>query len=85
MLNTDCEYQSHQDSGQMRDVRVVKFYSNGAISDDIPVAGQAASYAEALEMVKPAGYTVTLENEAYDIGHIANPDGLDAYGIPGLM
>jgi hypothetical protein len=59
----------------MRDVRVVKFYSNGAISDDIPVAGQAASYAEALEMVKPAGYTVTLENEAYDIGHIANPDG----------
>lgn len=77
--------QSYQDNGQMRDVRVVEFDDEGNLSDETIVAGQAATYAEALEMVKAAGYNVAPENEGYDIGHIANPDGLDAYGIPVLM
>jgi hypothetical protein len=77
--------QSYQDNGQMRDVRVVEFDSEGNMSEEIIVAGQAATYAEALEMVKAAGYNVAPENEGYDIGHIANPDGLDAYGIPVLV
>ena len=67
--------QSYQDNGQMRDVRVVEFDFEGNMSDEIIVAGKAATYAEALEMVKAAGYSVAPENDGYDIGHIANPDG----------
>ena len=77
--------QSYQDNGQMRDVRVVEFDSEGNISEEQIVIGQAATYAEALAMAKEAGYDVAPENEGYDIGHIANPDGLDAYGIPVLV
>ncbi len=77
--------QSYQDNGQLRDVRLVKFDAEGNMSDEILVAGQAATYTEALAMVKDAGYTVAPENDGYDIGHIANPDGLDAYGIPVLI
>lgn len=77
-MNND---QSYQDNGQLRDVRVVKFDADGNMSDETIVAGQSATYAEALAMVKEAGYTVAPQNEGYDIGHIANPDGLDAYGI----
>jgi hypothetical protein len=77
--------QSYQDNGQMRDVRVVEFDFEGNMSDEIIVAGKAATYAEALEMVKAAGYSVAPENDGYDIGHIANPDGPDAYGIPVLV
>ena len=77
--------QSYQDNGQLRDVRVVEFDFEGNMSEEIIVAGQAATYAEALEMVKDAGYNVAPENDGYDIGHIANPGGLDAYGIPVLV
>lgn len=76
--------QSYQDNGQLRDVRVVKFDTGGNMSDETIVVGQAATYTDALAMVKGAGYAVAPENEGYDIGHIANPDGLDAYGIPVL-
>lgn len=76
--------QSYQDNGQLRDVRVVKFDADGNMSDETIVAGQSATYAEALAMVKEAGYTVAPENEGYDIGHIANSDGPDAYRIPVL-
>lgn len=74
--------QSYQDDGHMRDVRVIEFDAEGNMSDEVNTAGQAATYAEALERVKAAGYTVAPEGEGYDIGHIANPDGPDAYGIP---
>lgn len=77
--------QSYQDNGQLRDVRVVKFDAEGNMGDEIIVAGQAATYADALAMVMDAGYEVAPENEGYDIGHIANPDGLDAYGIPVMV
>ncbi len=77
--------QNYQDSGELRDVRVVEFDAEGNMSDEPIVLGQAATYAEALAMVEAAGYDVAPENEGYDIGHIANPDGLDAYGIPVLV
>lgn len=77
--------QSYQDNGQLRDVRVVEFDAEGNMGDEIIVVGQAATYVEALAMVKDAGYTVVPENEGYDIGHIAMPEGLDAYGIPVLV
>lgn len=77
--------QSYQDNGLLREVHVVEFDAEGNMSDEKIIAGQAATYAEAMEMVKAAGYTVAPENEGYDIGHIANPDGLDAYGIPVLV
>lgn len=73
--------QSYQDNGQVRDVRVVEFAAEGNMSDETIVAGQATTYAEALEMVKAAGYDV-IDDPMYGIGHIANPDGPDAYGIP---
>ncbi len=76
--------QRYLDNGQLREVHVVEFDAEGNMNETI-FAGQAATYAEALEMVKAAGYTVAPENEGYDIGHLANPDGLDAYGIPVLV
>lgn len=78
--------QSYQDNnGQLRDVRVVEFDSEGEMSDEQIVLGQAATYAEALEIVKDAGYNVAPESGGYDIGHVANTDGPDAYGIPVLV
>jgi len=77
--------QSYQDNGQLRDVRVVKFDTEGNMGEAVVVLGQATTYSDALDMAKDAGYTIAPENEGYDIGHIANPDGLDAYGIPVLV
>lgn len=73
--------QSYQDNGQMRDVRVIEFDAEGNMSDEVIVLGQSKTYTEAVDMAKDAGYTLAPENEGYDCGHIANPDGLDAYGI----
>ena len=40
--------------------------------------GDATTYADARAGAQIAGYNMAPENEGYDIGHIANPDGLDA-------
>ena len=77
--------QSYLDNdGLLRDVRVIEFDSEGNVSDQVIVVGQAATYAEALAMTEEAGYTIAPEGEGYDCGHIAT-DGDDAYGIPVLV
>ena len=73
--------QSYQDNGQMRDVQVIEFDAERNMSDEIVIVGQAATYADALAMVMEAGYII-IDDPMYDIGHIANQDGPDAYGIP---
>lgn len=75
--------QSYLDNGTLRDVRVVAFDVEGNMEYG-EALGRVATYAEALAMVKNAGYTVAPETEGYDVGHIATPDGPDAYGIPTL-
>jgi len=73
--------QSYMD-GQKRDVRVVKVDAAGNTSSKGHVIGQAATYAEALDLARSAGYAVVPEGIGHDVGSIAGSDGPDAYGIP---
>ena len=59
--------QSYLDNGTLRDVRVVAFDVEGNMEYG-EALGRVATYAEALAMVKNAGYTVAPENEGYDVG-----------------
>lgn len=74
--------QSYLD-GPARDVRVVKVDAAGNRSFHGHVIGQAATYADALELARKAGFTVVPEGAGHDIGRISTPEG-DAYGIPVL-
>lgn len=77
--------QAYLDNGQLRDVRLVAFDRNGNLSDQVVKLGQAKTYADALAIAKDAGYSLAPEGEGYDGGHIANPDGPDAYGVAVLV
>jgi len=82
---SDSNDQTYLDSGELRNVRICEFDAEGNLSDEIIVLGQAETYAEARAMAEAAGYRIAPSGEGYDIGHIANPDGLDAYGIPVIV
>lgn len=73
--------QSYLDNGTTRAVRIVGFDAEGCMSDEVVIAGQASTYAAAVELAKEAGYVV-IDDPMYAVGHVASFDGPDAYGIP---
>ena len=65
--------------GTTRDVIVVRLDSRGQLHHPVCV-GTASTYAAARLLVREAGYPVEPA-EVGDCGSVANPDGLDAFGI----
>ena len=74
--------QSYLDNGQQRDVRVIKVDAAGNTSERGHVIGKAASYTDALELARKAGFSVVPEGMGHDVGHIPGAGGRDAYSIP---
>ena len=77
--------QTYLDNGEPREIHVVEFDADGNMSDKEIVIGVAATYAEALAIVIEAGYSVAPEDDGYEMGHIPNADGPDAYAVPVLV
>jgi hypothetical protein len=75
--------QSYLD-GIPRDVIIIPFDRKGTQGEGRCI-GAAITYEAACLLVHACGFRIAPEGEGFDCGHVANPDGPDAYGIPVLV
>ncbi|UHD15716.1 hypothetical protein [Thiocapsa bogorovii] len=75
--------QSYLD-GTRRDVVVVPFDAEGNMGD-LQRIGSALDWRSAVLLVSEMGYRIAPEGEGFDCGHLANPDGPDAFGVAVLV
>jgi hypothetical protein len=76
--------QSYLDNGIARDVIVVPFDRAGHVRAFQRI-GSALDWRSAVALASEMGYRIAPEGQGFDCGHIANPDGPDAYGVPVLV
>lgn len=72
--------QSYLDNGIARDVVVVPFDRAGNVGAFQRI-GSALDWQSAVMLASEMGYLIAPEGQGFDCGHIANPDGFDAFGV----
>lgn len=70
--------------GTARDVFAVPFDPEGNMGE-LERIGAATTYQAAVLLARESGYRLAPEGEGFDCGHVANPDGPDAYGVSVLI